>query len=165
MVACRDRSHSGWETACCCFRAHQAANGGVSFSTSLQDTNGGPHFTVGGFKGQRQEEGGVYWHWQGWTYWLLFENNLLTHYTNYMLISNTHIVILKCLIYSLKCQSFVTIMSSGKSQEVMMRVFRHDWLKPQILFCLVSAVNELKFHNQHYFYLSLLERAGTHKSD
>lgn len=128
MVACRDRSHSGWETACCCFRAHQAANGGVSFSTSLQDTNGGPHFTVGGFKGQRQEEGGVYWHWQGWTYWLLFENNLLTHYTNYMLISNTHIVILKCLIYSLKCQSFVTIMSSGKSQEVMMRVFRHDWL-------------------------------------
>lgn len=42
---------------CCCFRARRAANGGVSFGTSPQETNGCPHFTIGGFKGQRQPGG------------------------------------------------------------------------------------------------------------
>lgn len=35
---------------CCCFRARRAANGGVSFGTSPQGTNGCPHFTTGGLK-------------------------------------------------------------------------------------------------------------------
>lgn len=32
------------------FRAPRAANGEVSLHTSLQDTNGRPHFTTGGLK-------------------------------------------------------------------------------------------------------------------
>lgn len=56
-LACWDRPQSAYRTVRCCFRAHQAANGGVSFNTFLQDTSVCPCFTIGGFKGRGQPRG------------------------------------------------------------------------------------------------------------